>query len=283
MASPVSIKTFNVANARGDEMSEDWRFGKRIQYVIDEINKTPSDVVLIQEIRKCWNADKSEVLTPSDIAYLIAKGTGLTIAAFERVGITELAFWRLTLYNSSTLFHLGSKPHWINAEGLSHIPGTHQQWGNLIIESKFAQYEEVDVSKLPAGSVPELTFIPEKTFTVFNVHFPLGREHRMTTSEYIKNIKCDSTCWFALGDMNTFYDDGGAEMIEIMTSTGAKDIAPDCPTFSSFPHDRFQATSRLDHAIAAGDYVLLSTCVYNNKEYKHRPSDHFLCEFIVII
>lgn len=45
MTGPVSIKTFNIANAVADEMTEEWCFGKRLQYVIGEINKTPSDVV----------------------------------------------------------------------------------------------------------------------------------------------------------------------------------------------------------------------------------------------
>jgi len=131
-----------------------------------------------------------------------------------------------------------------------------------------------------------MTFIPEKTFTIFNTHFPLGKTHRMETAEFIKHIKCNSSCYFIVGDMNTFYDDGGQDMIDIIESNPNNkqiDILPDEPTFSSFPHDRIQATSRLDHIIASGDYILESVKIYNNKDYVNRPSDHFLCEITINI
>jgi len=98
MANKLTIKTFNIANARGDEMSTEWRFGKRLQYVIDEINKSHSDVVAIQEIRACQNFDGTKILSPSDIMCLLVMGTGLACASFERVGVRRVLIELFTFF-----------------------------------------------------------------------------------------------------------------------------------------------------------------------------------------
>lgn len=276
------IVTFNIANARGDEMSEDYRFGKRINEVISEIKKANSDVVCIQEIRECRSADGTEILSPLKIGLIISSELSMTIASFDRVGVTDLSFWRLTLYNERKLYHLGSELFWINEEREYSLPKTPHQWGNLAVRSRFSPFTPIELSRTSGSSdPPNLYYSPDKTFSVVNTHFPIGKRHRMQTSEFIRDLDQKDTFQIVVGDMNTFYDDGGQEMIDIMTSAGYADLLPECPTFTSFPHDRFLTTSRLDHMLCKGDYQHVSSKVYANLDYKIRPSDHYMCETVV--
>lgn len=274
------VVTFNIANATTDELSENYCFGKRINDVIREIKKADGDIVCIQELRECLSADGSEILTPVKIALILSLELNMAIASLDRVGVTELSFWRLTLYNQNKLFHLSSELFWINKEGEHTLPRTPLKWGNLAVRSTFAPFTLIIRGKTPE-TTENLCFSPEKIFSVVNTHFPLGKSHRMKTAEFVRDLSQKGTFQLVVGDMNTFYDDGGQNMIDIMSSGGYTDLLPDEPTFSSFPHDKVQTTSRLDHMLCKGEYIHISSKVYNNTNYNVRPSDHFMCETVV--
>lgn len=221
-------------------------------------------------------------LSPVKIGLILSSELNMAIASLDRVGVTDLSFWRLTLYNQDKLFHFGSELFWINEERDYKVPKTPHQWGNLVVRSTFAPFTPKVLSRTPGSAdTQSLYYAPDKTFSVVNTHFPLDRCQRMQTSEFVRDLEQKGDFQLVVGDMNTFYDDGGQDMIEIMMSSGYTDLLPDEKTFSSFPHDRFQTTSRLDHMLCKGEYKHISSKVFNSTEYDVRPSDHFMCECVI--
>jgi endonuclease/exonuclease/phosphatase family metal-dependent hydrolase len=280
----ISIATFNISNAWNDEKDASNRFGTRVQLVIDELKKSKADIICLQEIRE-YRDLKNYTISPMQSCMMFADALGMDIAACQPVGITKGTWWRLTLYNSRKFFHLKSENFWINKNKMPHVPGQPQRWGNLAVRSLFAPYREVDVSKIPRKELDSrLLFVPKKTFAIVNMHFPHKLEYKMETAEFIRDLPLISTFQIALGDFNTFYDDGnpdhgkgGQEMMDLMATGGYVDLLPNYPTFSSFPADHMQLEHRLDHAVIKGNYKHMSSMVYDNSKYEKRPSDHYMC------
>ena len=285
MATEYNLVTFNIANALNDEKSETFRFAKRLTAVITEIKKGFPDVLCLQELRDCKSLDDTSVLTAMSILMEIMGETGLMIAAMERVGPIENPMWRATLYNPTKLFHLGSRPHWLNAEKQPTVPGTNVN-GSLamILESKFAQFTPITRASLRKsdGTCHPASFMADVGFSVFNAHFPIEKRHRVETSEFVRDLSAThrGEIYFVVGDMNTFFDDGGDEMMQIMQSGGLVDfLPPGTKTFKSFPHDSFQTVSTLDHlfgSVSLG-YQVINCRVFDSVDYEVCPSDHFMC------
>lgn len=104
--STLTIVSFNIGNAVGDERNEDYRFGKRLDKICQLLQVHQPDVVMLQEIRTCRNPEGNALMTPYEIAFEIAKQTNLSVAGLFTLNPSELAFSRLTLYNPETVFPL---------------------------------------------------------------------------------------------------------------------------------------------------------------------------------
>ncbi len=279
------IVTFNIANSRGDELQKDYRFGKRLNSIIDELKNTQADIICLQELRTCLSDDNITVMQPTEIAGIIARDLNMAIATCDRCSIADISYWQVTLYNFNKLFHLKSELHWINQEKRTDIPGTPYMFGTLAMLSRFAPFIPIEIPRESGMSLNQsLTFHPDKTFSVINIHFPTEYQDKMHTAHVLANLdinnKTTDMFKIILGDFNTFKTDYQQIMNVLADYT---ELLPNGDTFTSFPHDRVQITSKLDHIICKGRYMYISSKIYDNSKYDIRPSDHYCCEAVIQI
>lgn len=246
--------TFNIANAGNDERNPTYRLGMRLSAIATELKSAGEDnmaIICIQEIRPCLNKNGDAIMSIDELSSFFKECTGMEIASLTKSRTKENPFHNLTLY----------QPKILTLVSVDIMYPT----GHVISQSNFA-----------------LAVSPAITLSVVNVHFPLGRTDRIAASEFVKDLPRNGNCQVVLGDMNTFPDDGGEEMMEIMCSTGFYDVLHGEKTFHSFPHDSFQGCSPLDHILCKGVKEVAHK-IYDNSTYSVRPSDHFMCECTIEI
>ena len=272
----LKVASWNIANAIGDEVT-DMRFGKRLNAVADLIKSQNLDVIGLQELRQCLD-ETDNLLTPLDIAYRLAKQTGLEIANLFPLNPSKLAFSRLTLYNPNTVFPLNSFSEWT-----SNTPTKNSGWN----DTKLARFGNGIQYTLFACVIdregPTVDY--DKTFLFANAHFPLQLQDKL----YASNIVCkriselaNNTKTILCGDSNTFVGDGYDEQINILRNV-FDEVSKDIEfTFLTFPHDKFAVDSgklvysKLDHMMA---YPKESNFVSNVEvidTVDKRESDHFM-------
>lgn len=271
----VKLSWFNVANAKNDEDSREHRYSQREDGIHDAIKKSQSDVCCILELRVCSDINKTRKLMPEELATRLSKNTNLNIAALRPQNLDHMAFWRATFYNNESVTPLQTFCKWA-------IPPV---FGSTLVSERgvmliFTQFK-----------TPAWTWLGEyakgndhKTFWVVNSHMPMALDEKLRVIQYMNDnavnhcIEAGDTepLIFYGGDQNTFFDEGGQEMMDLFAEKWDHLSTEASPTFHSFPHDKFQATSTLDH-------------IFVNKGMEHRykkvglatatdtgASDHFL-------
>ncbi len=265
----IKLSWFNVANAANDEKHEDYRFAIRQCAVHNAIEQSNSDNMSILELRVCNSISKTQKLSPEILGIAMSVDTKLEIAALKPQNLDYMSFWRMNLYNSKKIMPLHSFCKW----AIDPVYGT-QDVAKRGIMLLFTNY--ITLSTSP------------KIFWVINSHMPMALAEKIETIKWL-NAHAVKTCLefdsdpliFYGGDQNTFFDEGGDEMMELFSKQWTHLSAEATPTFKSFPHDKIQTTSTLDHIF-----------VNVNKETRFKKigaataidtgtSDHFLMSVVV--
>jgi len=270
----------NLANAFNDESSDTYRFGKRENNLHKLLKNHNFDVFCASELRICMDENKTTQLTPSSIAHRISTNTQLELADCRPQNLDAMAFWRATFYNKKNVVPLVSGCEWA-------IPPV---FGSNIVAERgvmvmFTQFKVLSSNKL---------------FWTINSHMPLAKTEKLKTIEWLNN-HAESICekrWndkspiiFYGGDQNTFWDnddkgDGNDMMDEF--KKGWTHLTNNIKiSFKSFPHDKFQGTSLLDH-IFVNKSAIDKIKLIESKSIDTTPtsncgtvSDHYFLSIIV--
>lgn len=275
---PLKIGFLNLANAKADEDVDAFRFGAREARLHASIRALNLDVLAASELRQCMDPTRQMQLAPAQIAMRLALGTGTELADARPQNLSELSFWRATVYNAGKLRMLVSGSEW----AIPPVYGSDKvaERGVMLLFTQFAVREEKgDTTK----------------FWVINSHMPLATAEKLKTIDWL-NANAERVCkqrWkdehpilIYGGDQNTFFPGptlaqvDGKEMMEqfavggwIHASAGVK------TSFRAFPHDPFRklnpdGTSLLDHIFvngAAGDRIV----IHRSDAHDTGASDHF--------
>lgn len=247
----VKLSWFNVANARNDEASAQYRYAQRESRVIDAVASSGSDVVSILELRLCSDLEKTRLVPPEELGIRMASAVGMQVAALRPQNLDAMAFWRMTMFNADKLIHLQSACHWA-------------------IPSVFESSKVADRGVMFIFSQFALKCDRQKRFWVINAHMPIAEEEKMrcvawlnenavdicnraaaTIAKGEKQVAATTTAAaptiFYGGDQNTFFDLRGGEMMSEFAKRWTHLSVDAQPTFKSFPQDPVQTTSTLDH------------------------------------
>ena len=271
-----TIISFNIANAMVDEKSP-MRFGTRMNKIAEQIKKINPDVVCLQEIRQCLNPEGTEIMSGDKICYELAQLTNLSIGNIFSLNPSELAFKRLTLYNSKTVFPLQNHNEWCSET--PHILSgcvekERRKYGLGVQYMKFSPVIDAEGAEL-ADEI--------KHFWIANIHYPLGFKDKMSVNKYLKNrvpTLCDNSPVIICGDFNTFMDDGGTEQLEDLQTVFSNQSTKIEHTFTTFPHDSFVVktgnimSSKLDHIFTYPQTFNVNVSCLSTLE--SRISDHYI-------
>lgn len=294
------IAWWNVANAMNDEASENHRYMQRENQIVSMINlDIVKDVVCISEIRTCWDETKQSKIPAEVVGQRLANKCNMEIASLRPQNLDHLSFWRMTMYNKETTYHLQSFCRWaIPPVFASSKP---EDRGVMLIFSQFIRKQADEQQQQQQYSTEKQSqMIKENsTYWVINSHMPLQLDLKMKTIywlnenaisicqqethnllkeldvKYNEKVNLKTPLIFYGGDQNTFMDNGGQSMIDEMKNKWEHLSDPSIPTFKSFPHDKFQTISTLDHVFVMKqpqDMVLKSTVTVIQSD----ASDHAL-------
>lgn len=244
-ADPVRLAWWNVANAANDEKVPEWRFGARLGAVCDAIAEQQPTVLSLLELRVCADESGAGRLTPASILSQISQRTGMAVADLRPRNLGEMAFWQGMLYDARRLRHTGSQAEWA-------VPPV---FGSDRVEDRGVLVLFCEFEQIGGGSDGP------RRFTVASTHFPLELPEKLKAARWLAGwAKTREQPCFLGGDLNTFTD-APAEGTQVLDALCAADDAGQAPawerisveatpTFTSFPHDRWQGSSTLDHAVA---------------------------------
>ena len=242
-ANPIRLAWWNVANAANDEKVPEWRFGARLGAVCDAISEQQPTVLSLLELRICADESGAGRLTPASILSQISQRTGMAVADLRPRNLGEMAFWQGMLYDARRLRHTASRAEW----AVPPVFGSDrvEDRGVLVL---FCEFEQIGGSDGP------------RRFTVASTHFPLELPEKLKAARWLAGwAKTQEQPCFLGGDLNTFTDapTEGTQVLDILCAANDADepawerISVEAtPTFTSFPHDRWQGSSTLDHAVA---------------------------------
>lgn len=246
------ILSVNLANAGRNEKSEEWRFGKRMNGLLESL-KTVVDgcgcntIVCLQEIRICKNEDGSKELSAKEIVEFFANGLNLSYVMLPN-NMTDLSFYKATLYNPKRFLLTDCQNHWSgNSCGLPSGP----QFCCSAMETRFIAAENYNSIK---GC-----FVEGTIFALFNCHAPVEEADREIYTKSLIHIKDKHPrdLMIFIGNFNTIPDTGGEKQMKVMTQHFKHLTPSEEPSFYSYPDDLDpngnQYVSRLDHAFANVD------------------------------
>lgn len=264
------IAFYNIANAALDDKM--CPFAKRLPRVIEKIRHANPSVIGLSELRTCSPLNPDEVpgrrMTPEEIAQTIARATNLEIGALYPQNPDDMAFWRSTLHDTHSLIPLQR----VCRYAIPYVSGENspRARGVMFIFSQFATIEA-----------------PHHRFWVINSHMPLDTGMKLECVRWL-NANAVKTCAelgdpdpiiIYGGDQNTFFDkpgDGDAMMQEFANAW--THLTPNIGiTFVSFPYDKIQTKSTLDHIfvnIAAVNRIRAEPFVVPDPDQS--ASDHLL-------
>lgn len=281
MSKKAKVAVLNLANAQFDEQSPNHRFSQRFDNIVNVIKHENLDVFCALELRICRNLEKTRMMQPEEIANDLAEKTGLKLAVIRPNNLDTMSFRRATFYNPSTLTPITSFDNYaIWPVNNSKIV---KERGVMILFTLFQTNEPTDVNY----------------FWIINIHYPLGLEEKMESNKWL-NENVRNVCRnaekelstsinfpfdenvnivvFAGGDMNTFFDTEGTQQLDLLKEKWTMVSDESLPTFTSFPHDKFQGTSTLDHIAVLSDSMKVNYGNYKSTRYEN-ASDHYLLTF----
>ena len=214
-----NICVWNIANAQRDETFCPLK--SRLQGIIDYIKgltEMPDILVLLEANRP------SQGVPWTMMAADIEAQTGLRYHSCHTVNATPNSFGKAVFFNVNTVALKNVHHFWITEEEKS------ERWSG--------PYFGNDVIILEIFPVENQKVIIDKILKLGVVHFPMGKEDRLMASKWLRFFSGFANIW--MGDYNTFPDDGGQEMIDIITEfelihQNPKDTNE--MTFQAYEHD----------------------------------------------
>lgn len=202
----------NIGNAARDE--QHCPLGSRLAYLLDDIKNEKPDVVILLEAGRSSNG-----MNWTEIADTIERDTGLFYGGIKRINATRMSFGKAFFYNPDTVAVGDFNQHW-TGDGV----WSGDYFGNDIVTLKIYP---VALSKV----------LVDAPFTVAAVHFPMKLDARLKTSQWL--VEHFHLFDAVAGDFNTFEDDGGPEMLEIIKHDAhlVSLLPPHVITFKAFLHD----------------------------------------------
>lgn len=220
IATVPKIMVWNIANARRDnEMSP---LCDRLDNIIKVVKSNNPDVVVFLEAgRPSKSLLNEEEYTWTQMANKIETGTGLTYEGVWRMAPQLMAFGKAVFvrYNTPT-----------TAVKIDHmfVGPKSDMWNDELYGS---------VLRLSLYPFDGTTIDESHCYQIGVVHFPMPLEKRLFHAKWL--VEEQEKFDLLVGDMNTFSDNGGAELLSIMASAGFVEQLPaDTPfTFKGFKHD----------------------------------------------
>lgn len=222
------VMCLNIANAKRDD--EHNPLCDRIADICGHINRapTPIDALILLEAGR-----PSRGISWTSMAASIENFTGLHYVGVRMLNATENPFGKALFIRRSTLALSGMAQRWISQQE-HHWDGPH--FGLDYLEMIFHPVVQ-EHAVIVSGRDPELLtrVIRDRSVSFAAFHFPMDRASRMKAADYINQDQCSDVL---VGDFNTFPDDGGPEMIKVITSSCYRRKKMPAPyTFKAFEHD----------------------------------------------
>lgn len=240
----LTVGCWNIANARRDE--EYTPLSTRIRKIADHLLKHPEiDVMVLLEANR-----PSGGRSFTSFAAEIEDVTGLRYIGVKYLNATENSFGKAVFVRPNKIF----------VSAFDQIP-TGESEVHPLRESTVRDYTVAtgnyfgnDIVIVKAHPVADDNrIIRDKSVSVGIVHFPMGREDRLQVSRWISDVHNNHVdVW--MGDWNTFPDDGGDEMIGIITEKYPMVPKTKDFTFRAFPHDLIRKP--IDFVIPDGSEVV---------------------------
>lgn len=222
----LKVACFNIANANRDEAQTP--LAGRLDAVCETIRSLNCDVICLLEAGR-----PTRSLSWTDCASIIEKETGLTYyGVFKPLPPTperEYPLSKAIFYNVRRVFLKDVKQLYVPNKNDHQHDFKHN--GNTVVVVTTIPLNDVKKKTL-GGIVPDESSFVKIGFS----HFPMGREDRMHTARWLTRHASEWS--FLMGDMNTFPDDGGPEMISTLNYAYEELLPSDTPfTFKAFEHD----------------------------------------------
>lgn len=210
----IGFATFNIANSAGDAKYKPLD-EERLREIIKEMNKVKGKVsvfALLEAGRAGW-ATK---------AAAIAEGTGYLYHSCHLLNATPMSFGKALFYDPERVAIHHVVQTWLDMDDPDNWGGAY--FGNSIL-------------LIHVQPVVDQKIVLDATIRFAAVHFPLGLKDRLEAAAWVAYHGGFAEVWS--GDFNTFEDEGGPEMIEIITKNGLKKTTPQgAITFRAFEHDK---------------------------------------------
>lgn len=217
----LNVYCWNIANAVRDEKL--MPLSKRLDDICNvlENEKESIDVLIVLEAGR-----PSSHLSWTTMASTIELRTGLRYVGIRRANASEMSFGKAVFERTSSVYVTSIEQRWLS--DTPNIPsGPHFGYDTMIIRCRPVIDNKVIVND-------------NATFSIAAVLFPLQREARISACDFLKKIVKNDGIDIVVGDMNTFADDGGPEMLSILENdAGFVSCLPSDTktTFNAFPHD----------------------------------------------
>ncbi len=212
MTQTFKISQVCLANATRDDMTENYRFGRRLGRINDMLSDMFTrqiDIVSIKEIRKCKDVSGQGMMEPSEIWNLFTHSSGYSSANFSPVKLTRTQgienwrpFYMGQLYNPNKLTLVNTFCFRLYMEVFGSDTVT-PHMGGCIISCLYAPNDPFNV--------PDIS----RLFFVDSFHLPINETHKLLMCKYIcNNYQELKTRIFGetvvptirIGDFNTFCD-----------------------------------------------------------------------------
>lgn len=279
------IVCWNIANSKRD--NDFHNLIVRLLSIIATIRSMKPDVLIWLEARDV--IDLLKVKRPfTEIALEIERSTGLVYAGTDYTNATGSSFGKAVFYNPERAYINKSSQRWTNE--LSPRTPSGDGFGNSITH--------LNISPVISGKI-----VINKSFSVGVVHLPMNLSSRIKICKYLRKYNRSD---IVMGDFNTFPDDGGDEMMNILCSGDYSETLPESSiTFRAFDGDeitiensklhKFPPSTRvvsknedgesitilpssfLDHCLLRDDFqkkARVISSVYNG-EHVQKSSDHY--------
>lgn len=265
------VVTWNIANAMRDEERDNYRFGVRMDNIIQKLRELKPDILCIQEFRQCKDKTGDVIMSAEDIMFKFRIGLNME---FRQTALNpdNESFHYAIFYDRSKVFPTEQNIRWMGDS--SYTPGG-TGYGKLFFHIRFIVLER--------SSFKQGTFRSGPLLDVYNCHFPLGGEDRLKYSRVLNRHITDLSAvqashFIVVGDFNTL-GPFNEEQLSILKENLVDVSGNISHTFRAFPHDTNPVTretypdSKLDYVFT--DHELQIYSIRTEDVSADKLSDHW--------
>lgn len=230
----LSIMCRNIGNTIRDE-EKGYSFLKRLDHLIDDINSESPDLLLLLEARpivrnidaqsvtkKTWTEIATSIELHTKLCY---QGTKYPNTSENPSGISVfLAYRKVVILNIDQI--------WVNSDlnVFPHWNGPYYGIHMIIVQCHPIINDKTDNTN---------KVVLNRSIRIGCIHFPTNYQDRIATSQWLSRIS-NSSFDIVMGDFNTFEDQGGDEMKQILSQNMTSILKGNHITFHGFPHDQLE-------------------------------------------